>query len=204
MSKLSGESLYETPKTKCVLSRYTWQGTANLQKTIEHLRQQDLSQPCVPAQLAGGRTSVDLAPQQQYSNLSASIERREKSLGLLAQRFIQMLLCVTADQAVALDDAAKSLLGMLSPEFFAKASDSRAKCASLEAIVGSHMQCDCYKHCAANGICGVLLCKPQAHMWAFLSHEFVCLEGSFSMLTQTIADSSLTLTANQPVTTGSY
>ena len=40
-------------------------------------------------------------------------ERKEKSLGLLAQRFVQMLLCVDDNQAVALEDAAKSLLGGL-------------------------------------------------------------------------------------------
>ena len=50
----------------------------------------------------------------QQLNLAACIERKEKSLGLLAQRFVQMLLCKTGNQAVALDDAAKSLLGMLS------------------------------------------------------------------------------------------
>lgn len=92
--------------------RYTWQGTANLQQTVEHLCHQDLSQPCVSAQVAGARKGVD--PVTQQLNLAACIERKEKSLGLLAQRFVQMLLCKTANQAVALDDAAKSLLGMLS------------------------------------------------------------------------------------------
>ena len=94
------------------IDRYTWQGTANLQQTVEHLCHQDLSQPCVSVQLTGVRKGVDSVAQQL--NLAASIERKEKSLGLLAQRFVQMLLCKTGNQAVALDDAAKSLLGMLS------------------------------------------------------------------------------------------
>ena len=110
-------------QTCCLLSRYTWQGTANLEQTIQHLRQQDLSPPCASAQLAGGSKSADLAPQQPQGNISMCIERREKSLGLLAQRFIQMLLCVTGDdQAVALEDAAKSLLGMLSAGNLSKGS----------------------------------------------------------------------------------
>ena len=92
------------------IGRYTWQGTANLQQTIEHLRHQDLSQPSVSAQVAGARKGADSVTLQL--NLAACVERKEKSLGLLAQRFVQMLLCVTEDQAVALDDAAKSLLGI--------------------------------------------------------------------------------------------
>ena len=79
---------------------------------IELLRHQDLSQPCVSAQAAGANKGVDSVAQQL--NLAACIERKEKSLGLLAQRFVQMLLCKTGNQAVALDDAAKSLLGVLS------------------------------------------------------------------------------------------
>lgn len=97
----------------CV-DRYTWQGTAKLQQTIDNLCNQDLSQPAVSVPPVGVRKGVDKLSQQQQASSTCTIDRREKSLGLLAQRFVQMLLCVAEDQAVALDDAAKSLLGMLS------------------------------------------------------------------------------------------
>ena len=42
----------------------------------------------------------------------AAPERKEKSLGLLAQKFVQMLLCAPGHAPTALEDAAKSLLGM--------------------------------------------------------------------------------------------
>jgi len=94
--------------------RYTWEGTAKLKETIDALRHQDLSQPCQPEPGVAGRKLSD-RPAQQPSSISAAgvAERKEKSLGLLAQRFVQMLLCVTDGQAVALEDAAKSLLGVL-------------------------------------------------------------------------------------------
>lgn len=40
-----------------------------------------------------------------------SRERREKSLGLLSQRFIQMFLVAAGDKVVALEGAAQMLLG---------------------------------------------------------------------------------------------
>ena len=93
-------------------SRYTWQGTARLKQTIDLLKYQDLSQPCKPDPPAAGVRGTDRAAQASNSTSAAAIaERKEKSLGLLAQRFVQMLLCVTDGQAVALEDAAKSLLG---------------------------------------------------------------------------------------------
>lgn len=95
-------------------SRYTWQGTARLKQTIDHLKYQDLSQPCKPDPPAAGVRGSDRAAQASNITSAAVIaERKEKSLGLLAQRFVQMLLCVTDGQAVALEDAAKSLLGAL-------------------------------------------------------------------------------------------
>ena len=94
--------------------RYTWEGTARLKQTIDRLKYQDLSQPCKPDPPAAGVRGSDRAAQASNSTSAAVIaERKEKSLGLLAQRFVQMLLCVTDGQAVALEDAAKSLLGAL-------------------------------------------------------------------------------------------
>ena len=111
----------------CV-DRYTWQGTAKLQQTIDNLRNQDLSQPSVSIPPTGVRKGADKLSQQQQVSLSACmIDRKERSLGLLAQRFVQMLLCVSGDQAVALDDAAKSLLGVLSFSSFV----SSAVCAAM-------------------------------------------------------------------------
>ena len=151
--------------TKCTcfnmicIDRYTWQGTANLQQTVEHLRHQDLSQPYVSAQVAGARKGVD--PVTQQLNLAACIERKEKSLGLLAQRFVQMLLCKTGNQAVALDDAAKSLLGMLLIQ------DSQA----LQLILGLSKACNkevlrqaCFVswqhlHCSETISYAYLICK---------------------------------------------
>ena len=100
--------------THFFLYRYTWEGTAKLKETIDALRHQDLSQPCQPEPGVASRKLSD-RPAQQPSSISAAgiAERKEKSLGLLAQRFVQMLLCVTDGQAVALEDAAKSLLGVL-------------------------------------------------------------------------------------------
>ncbi|KAA6418938.1 MAG: E2F transcription factor-like E2FE [Trebouxia sp. A1-2] len=85
---------------------------AKLKETIDALQNQDLSQPCQPEPGVAGRKLSD-RPTPQLNNTSAAgiAERKEKSLGLLAQRFVQMLLCVTDGQAVALEDAAKSLLG---------------------------------------------------------------------------------------------
>ncbi|DBA66352.1 TPA: hypothetical protein ACH3X2_002341 [Trebouxia sp. C0005] len=93
-------------------NKYTWEGTAKLKETIDALQNQDLSQPCQPEPGVAGRKLSD-RPTPQLNNTSAAgiAERKEKSLGLLAQRFVQMLLCVTDGQAVALEDAAKSLLG---------------------------------------------------------------------------------------------
>lgn len=48
---------------------------------------------------------------QQQSRTSTGSDRKEKSLGLLAQKFVQMLLCAPSHSAIALEDAAKSLLG---------------------------------------------------------------------------------------------
>ncbi|DBA92673.1 TPA: Transcription factor e2f8 [Trebouxia sp. C0004] len=93
-------------------NKYTWEGTAKLKETIDALRHQDLSQPCQSEPGVTGRKLSDRPAQQPASISAAGIaERKEKSLGLLAQRFVQMLLCVTDGQAVALEDAAKSLLG---------------------------------------------------------------------------------------------
>ena len=73
-----------------------------MKDTVEQLRHQDLSLP----DRAGQQQ-----PQPHTSVPVALAERKEKSLGLLAQSFIQMLLCVTDMPVVALEDAAKTLLG---------------------------------------------------------------------------------------------
>ena len=94
--------------------RYTWEGTGMLQQTIEHLRHVDLSQPYAPGPAPAKRVAEKPSQLQHAGVAPCMLERKERSLGLLAQRFIQMLLSATQDEsAVALDEAAKSLLGRL-------------------------------------------------------------------------------------------
>ena len=45
------------------------------------------------------------------SDAGVESSRREKSLGLLSQKFVQLFLCASDDRIVSLDDAAKTLLG---------------------------------------------------------------------------------------------
>lgn len=81
--------------------RYTWQGTWNLRSTVETLQTHAVEpEPCAASET------------QQQSRTNTGSERKEKSLGLLAQKFVQMLLCAPSHSAIALEDAAKSLLGM--------------------------------------------------------------------------------------------
>lgn len=83
--------------------RYTWQGAFNLKGTIERLQS-----------TASATETCTKSEQQQASRSTAAPERKEKSLGLLAQKFVQMLLCAPSHSAIALEDAATSLLGMCS------------------------------------------------------------------------------------------
>lgn len=78
--------------------RYTWQGTSNLDGTVQALH-------------ASGSALCTASTQQQPGKSGAAPERKEKSLGMLAQKFVQMLLCAPGHAPVALEESAKSLLG---------------------------------------------------------------------------------------------
>lgn len=73
--------------------RYKWLGLESLPGTLARIEREDLSY--------SGRSAIGRGG-----------ERREKSLGLLSQRFIQMFLQAPNDKVLALEAAAETLLGM--------------------------------------------------------------------------------------------
>jgi hypothetical protein len=71
--------------------RYVWLGLDNLAATLMRIKVEDLRH--------SGRSAIGRGG-----------ERREKSLGLLSQRFIQMFLQTPNDKVLALEEAAETLL----------------------------------------------------------------------------------------------
>lgn len=75
-----------------VLCRYVWKGLERLPRTIAKIKSEDFQ--------VRGTASVGRAG-----------ERREKSLGLLSQRFVQIFVQSPDNHTVPLDAAAETLLG---------------------------------------------------------------------------------------------
>ncbi len=67
----------------------------------------------LPATLA--RLEVENLDDRSNAGIGRSGDRREKSLGLLSQRFIQMFLVAPGDKVIALEEAAQMLLGTAPP-----------------------------------------------------------------------------------------
>jgi hypothetical protein len=72
--------------------RYKWQGLGGLPATLQRIKEEAFEE--------GGAPGVGRAG-----------ERREKSLGLLSQRFVQMFLAAPGPKIVTLEGAAETLLG---------------------------------------------------------------------------------------------
>lgn len=72
--------------------RYKWCGLSHLPATLAKIKVEDFEDR--------GNTGI-----------GRSGDRREKSLGLLSQRFIQMFLAAPGEQVIALEGAAQMLLG---------------------------------------------------------------------------------------------
>jgi len=77
--------------------RYVWKGLERLPKTIAQIRSENFS----------GRGAA---------GVGRAGERREKSLGLLSQRFVQIFVQSPDNHTVPLDTAAEMLLGEFQDE----------------------------------------------------------------------------------------
>lgn len=83
---------FKAAKKRTCGCRYVWKGLERLPQTIAQIRSEDFS---------GGRAA----------GIGRAGERREKSLGLLSQRFVQIFVQSPDNHSVPLDTAAEMLLG---------------------------------------------------------------------------------------------
>ena len=83
---------FEAAEERTCGCRYVWKGLERLPQTIAQIQSEDFS---------GGRAG----------GIGRAGERREKSLGLLSQRFVQIFVQSPDNHTVPLDTAAEMLLG---------------------------------------------------------------------------------------------
>ncbi|CAM6012617.1 unnamed protein product [Sphagnum balticum] len=95
-------------------NRYTWHGSTKLAQALQTMKgcgssddEDEGRKVVISANLDGG---ISLQPQQGGGPKEKAECRREKSLGLLSQKFVQLFL-ISQTETVSLEDAARLLLG---------------------------------------------------------------------------------------------